>query len=204
MAKLIELKTFNKQLFQKQELIEKYTKSVLDLDLSSDSVIDEIKVCRSDVNIIELKQKSKYLKCFWPKCEYKTKTSEHLKSHELIHSNDKPFVCDYNQCYKTFKTKYDLNQHKKYVHLNERLFICNYNNCNKSFQTKRNLFRHKRIHSGEKPFICDINDCEKRFISNGKLIEHKRRHLNIRLNKCNYNNCYKSFVTKQQLKKHLK
>src|ERR1700712_3192577 len=99
MTKIIELKRINKSLFQKQELIEKYTKNVLDLDLSSDSVIDEIKVCRSDVNIIELKQFGLF---------------SQLKAHELIHSNERKIVCDWSQCRKRFKTKGDLNLHKRY------------------------------------------------------------------------------------------
>ena len=30
---------------------------------------------------------SKVLKCFWPKCEYKTKYSTNLREHQLIHKN---------------------------------------------------------------------------------------------------------------------
>src|ERR1700712_4934052 len=141
MAKLIELKTINKSLFQKQELIEKYTKSVLDLDLSSDSVVDEIKVCRSDVNIIELKQKSEYLKCFWPKCQFKTPSESHLKTHELIHKNEKRFEC--NECHKQFIQLSHLKRHQS-VHSNERPFVCDWSQCGKGFKMKTDLKYHKR------------------------------------------------------------
>ena len=46
---LIQLKKFNKTLTQRQQSMEKLTKSLMDFDLRRDSVVDDIKICRSDV-----------------------------------------------------------------------------------------------------------------------------------------------------------
>ena len=39
----------------------------------------------------------------------------HLKRHTIMHTDEKPFTCDY--CPKEFRRKYDRNRHVKYVHL---------------------------------------------------------------------------------------
>ena len=72
LKKLIELKTFSHNLSSIQEKFNKNTKNVLNFESNIDSVIDGIKVCRSDLKIIESNPKPKKLKCFWPKCHFKT------------------------------------------------------------------------------------------------------------------------------------
>ena len=202
---LIQLKKFNETLTQRQQSMEELTKSLMDLDLRSDSVVDDIKVCRSDVNIIESIEKTNELKCFWPKCQFKTTYESSLKIHQMIHTNEKRFecnecqkqfpqmsylkvhqllhsnqrfVCDWSECEKQFKTKWALNQHKRVVHLKEKMFKCDYNDCGKKFCNSSNLIQHKRIHSGEKPFICVDNNCGQRFRFKSSLKQHiKRIHL---------------------------
>ena len=72
-----------------------------------------------------------------------------------MRSIERPFVCDWTECGKRYKTRKHLNEHKRIVHLNERRYECDYNNCRKEFFSESHLTEHKRIHSEEKPFICD-------------------------------------------------
>ena len=188
---LIQLKKFNETLTQRQQSMEELTKSLMDLDLRRDSVVDDIKVCRSDVNIIESIEKTNELKCFWPKCQFTTPYECHLKrhqmihtneknyecnecqkqfrilsifkDHQLIHSNERHFVCDWSECGKRFKRASDLNKHKRNIHLKEKRFECDFKDCGKKFFRNSNLNSHKRIHSGEKPFVCLNQICGQKF-----------------------------------------
>ncbi|CAG2103194.1 unnamed protein product, partial [Medioppia subpectinata] len=132
-------------------------------------------------------------------------TNSNLIRHKnSIHSNVR-FICDFNECHKSFSRKGDLFQHKSCVHLNEWKFKCNEKNCGKIFTTNQTLILHKRIHSGEKPFICDINDCNKSFTDKNNLFRHKSCvHLNESKFKCNEENCGKSFRQKSNLKEHMR
>src|SRR6266481_4927109 len=44
----------------------------------------------------------KQFKCFWPKCHYKCENSGNFNKHKNIHLNKRQFVCDFNECQKTF------------------------------------------------------------------------------------------------------
>src|ERR1700712_4686348 len=90
---LIKFKTFSNNLVSLQKKFTERAKSVLNLDLINNTVINEIKICRSDGNIIESTNDSKDWKCFRPKCGFKTKYRIQLKTHQMIHSNERPFKC---------------------------------------------------------------------------------------------------------------
>ncbi|CAG2115702.1 unnamed protein product, partial [Medioppia subpectinata] len=166
------------------------------------------KDCNSKQSLINHKnnhlidsKNNNYFYCFWPKCQYKA-------------TNKQRFICDFNECHKSFNTKSNLIQHKSCVHLNEKKFKCNKKNCGKKFSSKSNLIVHKRIHSGEKPFVCHFNDCNKSFIRKAhlkghltkfyNLIVHKRIHSGETLFYCHFNDCTKSFTQKSHLKDHIK
>ena len=205
MAKLFQLnqlKKLNETLTQRQQSMEELTKSLKDFDLRRDSVVDDIKVCRSDVNIIESMQTSNELKCFWPKCQYKTSYESLLKRHQLIHTNEKSFEC--NECQKLFQHLSHLKVHQL-VHSNERQFVCDWSECGKRFKTNTILNQHKLgVHLKEKRFKCDYNDCGKRFINRCHLIEHKYIHSGEKPFTCVHKNCGQRFRFKSYLKKHNK
>ena len=174
---LIQLKKFNETLTQKQQSMEELTKSLMDFDLRRDSVVDDIKVCRSDVNIIESIEKTNELKCFWPKCQYKTPYESYLKRHQLIHSNERQFVCDWSECGKRFKTKSDLIQHKRVVHLKEKKYKCDYKDCEKRFFNRSDLIQHKYIHSGKNSSVVSTRIADKDLDSNQVLINTSKQNI---------------------------
>ena len=109
------------------------------------------------------------------KCDKKFRQKGELKTHELIDSNKRQFVCDWSQCGQRFNRKSTFNNHKRFVHLNEKKFECN--ECQNKFYTKVILENHKRSHSGEKPFVCDDNNCDKRLKQKSQLNYHMKIHL---------------------------
>ena len=145
---------------------------------NNDFSINESEVVFYNLSKIKLKINQKLdeiknsynLRCFWPKCEYKTNHLSHLKAHHLIHNNIKHFKCDFNNCNEEFKKAQELISHKR-QHSGEKAFVCNYNNCGKKFRHSSSLIEHKN-----------------------------RYHLNIRRYKCIYNNCKKNFISKRGLK----
>ena len=75
---------------------------------------------------------------FWGKA-FKTKGC--LKSHERIHSNERPFEC--NECNRKFVRANELSAHKK-IHLDHKPYDCN--TCQKKFRTTSHLKSHMLTH----------------------------------------------------------
>ncbi len=58
--------------------------------------------------------------------------------HALIHSENKNFKFDFENCEKLFKTKEQLKTHKL-SHSKEKKFICDWNQCFKKNYTKKSF-----------------------------------------------------------------
>ena len=65
-------------------------------------------------------------------------TLQELKSHQLIHKDEKPFQCKF--CDKRFKRPQNLKDHE-FTHSDEKPFKCD--GCWKSFRTKTQMKTHK-------------------------------------------------------------
>ncbi len=73
LLKLIELNKINNNLSSFQKSFNQNLKNVLNFDLINNLIIDSIKVCRSDSQINSFNHKFNEFKCFWPKCQFKSK-----------------------------------------------------------------------------------------------------------------------------------
>ena len=254
-----KLNNFNNHLIDYVKLVSKVNTNYKVNEKISNCMKISVEFNAFDVNKDKQRKCYKQLKCFWPKCRYSCDRESELNihiSHHLnkrkfvceecnkqfhqnshlfhhkrcVHSNDRPFVCNQNNCNKTFKTKSDLTKHskrhslvknfgcdecvkkfktnselcihKKFVHLNNRPFVCPQNNCNQRFKLKSDLNRHKRIHCSDKPFECE--ECYKRFKFKSILISHKLFHSNVKKYKCNINDCKKEFRQRSSLYDHKK
>jgi uncharacterized Zn-finger protein len=122
--------------------------------------------------------------------------------HIPFESADKPFICRYTGCNKSFPRKADLNRHEK-IHENYRPFTCP--TCNKSFTQKSALKTHIRIHTGEKPFVCPYPGCDKAFSDSSSLARHKKLHVPDGLTyPCYEPGCSMKFSKKVLLLRHRK
>ena len=162
---------------------------------------------KRDVYLIDHKlthfktEDNKKLKCFWPKCYFKTDNKQTLTQHISKHSNARKFPCKIPGCNYSNKYKNYLKKHMK-KHSNLRQFFCDFKECNKTFKYKSTLNLHKRRHNERKSFKCDFKDCDKSYLNSVSLKSHQMSaHLNIRY-RCDYSDCNKTFGRKQQFFNH--
>ncbi|XP_054479132.1 zinc finger protein 497-like [Anoplopoma fimbria] len=96
-----------------------------------------------------------------------------LASHSLIHSDNRPYGCDF--CSRSFRRLSHLKRHREVVHANgarpPQTFVCHI--CGKDKKCRSQLARHVIIHTGERPFACDL--CAAGFNRRGNLQQHRKR-----------------------------
>ncbi|WP_162789898.1 C2H2-type zinc finger protein [Cardinium endosymbiont of Sogatella furcifera] len=141
--------------------------------------------------------------CTFQQCEKTFKTKANLTQHNKCHSEDKPFICTFQQCEKTFKTKVNLTQHNK-CHSEDKPFICTFQECGKTFKRKYEVDRHLKQHSEDEPFICTFQQCEKKFKTKDNLTQHNKCHTKDRPFICTFQQCKKTFKTQKDLTQHNK
>jgi uncharacterized Zn-finger protein len=135
------------------------------------SVEVDPKNCRADnENLIEhepAKGDKKHKK--GRQCNYCGKFVKVLSSHILIHTKERPFVCQY--CPKNFTTRSNKLSHEK-IHLDIRNYKCTI--CPKTFVSNTSLRKHLLYHAGTKEFGCHL--CEKFFNQRDQLRSHLLTH----------------------------
>ena len=134
------------------------------------------------------------------------KSDRNLRKHKnTVHSNLRPWQCEWPGCQSAFKTKESLVNHRK-IHLNERSYKCDFNGCEKSFNLRSELTQHSRIHDPNRPsgkYPCSWPACGQFCQSEQALNEHMNRHQNIKPFGCEYESCDKSYYTSYELRQHV-
>ncbi|KAM4641166.1 uncharacterized protein O3C94_015556 [Discoglossus pictus] len=136
------------------------------------------------------KQKTTY-PC--PDCDKVFTFMSSLLSHQVTHTDEKPFVCQ--TCGKGFSRTSGLVKHQR-IHSGEKPHVCQ--TCGKGFSQASDLVRHNRIHTGEKPFVCQ--SCGKCFYSKSSLGIHSRSHKEEKPHVCQ--SCGKCFYSRTSLDIH--
>uniref|UniRef100_A0A2M4CRC1 Zinc finger protein 865 n=1 Tax=Anopheles darlingi TaxID=43151 RepID=A0A2M4CRC1_ANODA len=121
-------------------------------------------------------------------------TKGNLKSHLILHTNQRPFACEL--CGVKFAKKGNYKVHLA-RHSSVRSVKCP--SCDKSFVHEINLRNHMRKHTGEKPFACQY--CPKKFAYLSDKKRHEVRHTGIYPFHCV--NCEKNFIRKQSYLVHI-
>ncbi|XP_054161639.1 zinc finger protein 62-like [Oppia nitens] len=128
-------------------------------------------------------------KCPIDSCNFMAQSNSHLKVHQTVHSDDKPYEC--RDCRKCFSSKQLLHTHRLTKHPDaypdKPYMNCQETGCTYRTKLLGEFNKHKRGHS--LPIVCA--DCGKRFKSNYLLRYHQTKHQSIRQHKCQV--CGKQF-----------
>jgi len=87
----------------------------------------------------------------------------------LMHSGEKPFVCEV--CGRSFSLKTSLQEHKR-THTGDKPFECSV--CHRFFRARSTRDRHQASHSSDRPFRCSF--CVKAFTRKDVLAVHEHSH----------------------------
>ncbi|XP_023213078.1 zinc finger protein 813-like [Centruroides sculpturatus] len=101
----------------------------------------------------------------------------------ILHSDKKPFKCNYNGCKDSFKRKEDLKQHMYALLPDEilsnispkdpKIISRKCHICTKVFLSPAALKAHMRTHTKERPFSCNV--CNGTSITKSNLNRHMRK-----------------------------
>ena len=142
------------------------------------------------------------LRCDHLGCDYVTTDIKLMKSHVILHSDERPFTCSKEGCGKTFKRKSYLIVHR--ISHTSKLIHCTREGCEQIFKAEIYLKRHINYKhpSVSKSYVCIA--CGKYYDTMGKRQHHQRVvHRKIdQLIVCHVNKCNREFQSRYCYRKH--
>ena len=81
--------------------------------------------------------------CSFPDCGKRFRTKFSLSRHDLLHSQEKNFICEF--CNKKFALLQYLKEHRS-THTSEKPYVCGVSGCQERFSQTGKLSLHRRTH----------------------------------------------------------
>ena len=86
---------------------------------------------------------------------------------------DGRYYCSFDECEKSYETRYGLKRHYNATHLDIKRFRCKY--CDKRFSQKIYCIEHEFKHEGRKPYVCDYPGCNVTFRQKSSYFRHIKK-----------------------------
>ncbi|XP_065177446.1 zinc finger protein ZIC 4-like [Sycon ciliatum] len=116
--------------------------------------------------------------CHWDQCTFPKgfKTIYKLVRHIRVHTGEKPFVCNHQDCTrKAFTSSANLKIHYR-VHTKEKPFPCTFPDCKKRFSNSSDRNKHMVVHTNDKPYRCRAAGCTRSYTHPSSLRKHSKQH----------------------------
>ncbi len=141
--------------------------------------------------------------CDFEGCNYAAKCLSDLKKHAVTHTGEKPYTCDFPGCGYACARSSQLKTHKR-THTGKKPYACDHPGCTCAFTTSGNLKQHQLTHTGEKPYACDHPGCSYACAQASALESHKRTHTGAKPYLCDIPGCGKAYAQSSSLAAHKK
>lgn len=165
----------------------------------------------------EMEDTDRLHRCSFEGCESSFQTAARLKKHNMIHAErvcghflisflnsisfcQRVFICERDDCAKSFRLKSHLERHRKTPHEKvtrpKKTYPCSF--CDKVCKSKFDLRVHEAVHTGNKPLKCDV--CDATFAKKDRLNAHMKTHHTY---SCAFPDCHFEADKWSLLRKHL-
>ncbi|XP_049884067.1 uncharacterized protein LOC126379379 [Pectinophora gossypiella] len=138
--------------------------------------------------------------CTCPICGAYMTNKANLPQHLIKHTNQRPYICAYPACEKSYKDPDTLKRHAR-IHYPEQQHSCE--TCGKMFTRLRRLEHHwKTVHNKRRCVECDY--CGQRFYSKSYLINHIQRKHGRKKKRYKCDHCKFVTLNKPSIVMHIK